>query len=109
MKTADIPEPIRAFIEATNAGDTDHFVAAFTDDASLDDWGREFHGPDGVRSWDRTDNIGVQSRLEALAVERGDDADTYVVAMRVRGNGFNGTGTMTFGLRGGRIVSLRIT
>ena len=43
------------------------FAAAFTDDADLNDWGREFHGRDGVRAWDRTDNIGVQAHFDAAS------------------------------------------
>ena len=46
-------------------------MAAFTTDAHLDDWGRTFDGRDGVRSWDRTDNIGKQSHFELLSVEAG--------------------------------------
>ncbi|MFI7517905.1 nuclear transport factor 2 family protein [Micromonospora globbae] len=109
MTTTDVPAAIREFIDATNRGDSDAFVAAFTDDAYLNDWGREFHGHDGVRSWDRTDNIGVQSHFEFLGIEPGSEPDSYVVTLKVSGNGFNGTGPMTFQLRDGRIASLRIS
>ncbi|MEV4199205.1 nuclear transport factor 2 family protein [Micromonospora globbae] len=109
MTTTDVPAAIREFIDATNRGDSDAFVAAFTDDAYLNDWGREFHGHDGVRSWDRTDNIGVQSHFEFLSIEPGSEPDSYVVTLKVSGNGFNGTGPMTFHLRDGRIASLRIS
>ncbi|MEV1331358.1 nuclear transport factor 2 family protein [Micromonospora costi] len=109
MTTTDLPGPIRSFIDATNRGDSDAFVAAFTDDAYLNDWGREFHGHDGVRSWDRTDNIGVQSHFDLVGIEPGTDPDSYVVTLTVSGNGFNGTGPMTFQLRDDRIASLRIS
>jgi hypothetical protein len=104
----ELPAAIRAFVDATNRGDSDGVVAAFTSDGYLNDWGREFHGADGVRSWDYTDNVGVQSHFELIAVEPGEEPDTYVVTLRVSGNGFNGTGPMTFTLRDGRIASLRI-
>ena len=103
-----VPAPIQTFVEATNAGDTDAFVAAFTPDAHLNDWGREFTGHDGVRSWDRTDNIGVQSHFDLVGIEPGPAPDTFVVTLRVTGNGYNGTGPMTFRLRDGRIADLRI-
>ena len=109
MELTDTPAAIRAFIDATNAGDSDAFVAAFTPDATLDDWGRKFTGHAGVRSWDRTDNIGVQSHFDLLAIEPGQDPDSYVVTIRVRGNGYNGTGPMTFRLRDGLVASLRIS
>jgi hypothetical protein len=35
-------------IDSTNRGDSEAFIASFTDDAYLVDWGREFHGHDGV-------------------------------------------------------------
>ena len=68
------PAAIQNFIEATNRGDSDAFVAAFTEDAYLNDWGREFHGHDGVRTWNRTENIGVRSHLELVSAEPGTHA-----------------------------------
>ncbi|GAB3338361.1 nuclear transport factor 2 family protein [Micromonospora halotolerans] len=109
MTSTAVPAPIQTFIDATNRADSDAFVAAFTDDAYLNDWGREFHGRDGVRSWDRTDNIGVQSHFALVGIEPGTDPDSYVVTLTVSGNGFNGTGPMTFHLRDGLIASLNIS
>ena len=102
------PDAIQAFVDATNRGESDAFVAAFTADAHLDDWGRSFHGHDGVRAWDSTDNIGVQSHFELLDVRQGSADDEYVVDLRVTGNGYNGTGPMVFRLRDGLIADLRI-
>jgi len=104
-----LPSAIQAFIDATNSADTDAFVAAFTTDAYLDDWGREFHGRDGVRSWDRTDNIGKQSHFELVSVEPGEATGAFVVTLTVSGNGYNGTGPMVFQLRDGLISSLIIS
>ncbi len=109
MTENDLPSAVREFIAATNRGDSDAFVAAFTPDAYLNDWGREFHGHDGVRSWDRTDNIGVRSHFEFVSAEPGAAPDAYAVTLKVTGDGFNGTGPMSFELRDGRIASLRIS
>ncbi|MEU2281890.1 nuclear transport factor 2 family protein [Streptomyces sp. NPDC013178] len=109
MTTIETPTAIQMFIEATNRGDVEAFAAAFTHDADLDDWGREYHGRDGVRAWDRTDNIGVQAHLELDAIEPGSSSYTYGATLTVTGNGHNGTGLMTFSLRDGLIASLRIT
>jgi len=106
--TDTVPAAIQAFVDATNAGDSDAFVAAFTPDATLDDWGRSFSGRDGVRSWDGTDNIGVQSHFKLLHVTAGSGDGEYVANLRVSGNGYNGTGPMTFRLRDGLIGDLRI-
>jgi ketosteroid isomerase-like protein len=108
MDTTEVPAPIRAFIDATNAADSDAFVAAFTADATLVDWGRTFTGHEGVRDWDRTDNIGVQTHFELLGIEPGDDPDSYVATIRVSGNGYNGTGPMLFRLRDGLVAGLHI-
>ncbi|MQY16540.1 hypothetical protein SRB5_67390 [Streptomyces sp. RB5] len=108
MTTTDTPAAVRAFIEATNSADSEAFASAFTEDADLDDWGRKFHGRDGVRAWDRTDNIGVQAHFDLVAIEPGPDPDTYVATLTVTGNGHNGTGPMTFRLRDGLIAGLRI-
>jgi hypothetical protein len=102
------PAPISAFIDATNAGDSDAFIAAFTEDGSLDDWGRVARGHDGIRQWDRTDNIGKQSHFELLDITQESEPDTYIVRLKVSGNGFNGTSPFRFTLRGHLIQSVVI-
>lgn len=106
--TDTVPAAVQAFVDATNDADSDAFVAAFTPDATLDDWGRSFSGREGVRSWDSTDNIGVQSHFDLLDVTAGPEDEVYVANLRVSGNGYNGTGPMTFRLRDGLIADLRI-
>jgi hypothetical protein len=101
-----VPAVIQEFIDATNAGDTERFVATFTDDAYLNDWGREFHGPDGVRSWNETDNIGMKSQFELVSVEPGSVPGEYTATITVASNRFNGTGPFKFTLRDGMIASL---
>jgi hypothetical protein len=104
-----VPAPLQAFIDTTNAGDSAGFVAAFTDDAVLDDWGRKFRGRDGVASWNRTDNIGKRAHFELVGIEPTDDPNRVVATLTVSGGGFNGTGPMTFEFRDGRIASLVIS
>lgn len=96
----DIPTPIATFISTTNAGDSDAFVAAFTEDGSLNDWGRVVHGHDGIRSWDSTDNIGKQSQFELIDIAGDADPHTYLVHLKVSGKGFNGVSPFRFTLRG---------
>ena len=109
MTKHNVPDAIREFVEATNSGDTDRFVAAFTEDAYLNDWGREFRGHQGVRDWDRTDNIGKQAHFEILDVMPGQIPESQVVTMKVTGNGFNGVSPLVFVLRDDRIADLRIS
>jgi hypothetical protein len=98
---------VRRMVEATNAGDRDAFVDAFTDDAYLEDWGREFHGREGVASWNETDNIGRNAHFEATGtVERN---GRYIVTLVVTGGGFNGTSDIAFEVEGDRIRSMVIS
>lgn len=101
-----LPQAVRLFFELTNRGDADGVVACFTPDAILRDGGRTFEGRDGVASWDRTDNTGVQSRITASSVTY--SGNRLSVAVRVTGGGFNGTGQMQFVLAGDQIASLEI-
>ncbi|MCU1411737.1 MAG: nuclear transport factor 2 family protein [Rhodoglobus sp.] len=98
---------IARMIEATNAGDSAAFVECFTDDAYLEDWGRGFHGHDGVARWDQSDNIGRRAHFEATGVT-GDEAD-QVVTLVVTGGGFNGTSDIAFRIRDGLIARLIIS
>ncbi|MFI6346159.1 nuclear transport factor 2 family protein [Streptomyces sp. NPDC050560] len=109
MTEAALPTAIRTFIDTTNAGDSEGFVTAFTTDAYLNDWGREFRGHDGIRSWNGTDNIGVRSHFDLVTFEPGDKPDSYVVTLTVTGDGYNGTGPMRFELRDGLISRLTIS
>ena len=105
----ETPTAIQSFIDATNAENTEAFLASFADDATLDDWGRVFHGPDGIASWDLSDNIGKHSRFDVVEIVDGESPGRYVVTMDVTGDGFTGLGTLTFEVVGGLIASLVIT
>jgi len=107
--TVSLPPAVQAFVDATNAGDTDAFVAAFTSDAYLEDWGRSFTGHDGVARWDRSDNIGKRAHFEPVSAEPGAGPGEWVVVLTVTGDGYNGTGPLTFTLDGDRIARLVIS
>jgi hypothetical protein len=109
MSETNLPAAIGVFVDATNRADTEAFVGAFTADAYLEDWGRGFRGHDGVREWDRTDNIGKRSHFDVVGVTSGDAPDEYVVTLTVTGDGYNGTGDLRFTLRDGLIDRLIIS
>jgi hypothetical protein len=108
MSDTSLPPAIREFVDATNRGDSEAFVAAFTDDAYVNDWGREFHGREGVASWNETDNIGRQSHFEVHGIVPGRKPEQYLLTVTVSGNGYNGPGTFTFDLRDGLIARFLI-
>jgi hypothetical protein len=58
---SDLEPPIRQLLDATNRGDSDAFLAAFADDAVLDDWGRTFTGDEEIAAWNVRENIGVNT------------------------------------------------
>ena len=101
-----VPEAIQRMIDATNREDSDAFVASFTGDAFLSDWGREFRGHDGVARWNQSDNIGVRARFTASASRREGTED--VVTLTVTGDGYNGTGDMRFTVEGDLISRMII-
>jgi ketosteroid isomerase-like protein len=108
MTSTPLPPAIAAFIDATNAADTDAFLAAFTDDAVLSDWGRVYSGREEISEWNRTDNIGRRSHFDLVDIAPGPAAGTYVVTLTVSGDGYNGTGPMTITVSQGRISRLII-
>ncbi|RXZ45932.1 nuclear transport factor 2 family protein [Agromyces binzhouensis] len=108
MSDTAMPEAIRAFVDTTNAGDSEGFVAAFTEDAYVNDWGREFHGREGVASWNESDNIGRNAHVEAHAIRTGRLPGQYLLTVTVSGGGYNGPGVFTFDLRDGLIARFLI-
>jgi ketosteroid isomerase-like protein len=46
-----VPAAVRTYINASNAFDADAAMAAFADDAVVNDTRREFSGIDAIRAW----------------------------------------------------------
>jgi ketosteroid isomerase-like protein len=101
MTTDGLPQAVADFFDATNAVDRERFLAAFTDDAVIDDWGHVYAGQDAIAGWNETDNMGVSSHIDVTGFEERDEA--YVVSIQVAGDGYNGGGSMTFTLDDGLI------
>ncbi len=91
---------------AANAHDTDAFLAMFTPDGVVDDWGREFVGAEAIRGWSDGEFIGVQVRLAVTGVTR--QGDVTVVAADVGGNGFNGPSHFSFAVDGDKVARMTI-
>jgi hypothetical protein len=101
-----LPPAVAAAIDAANRGDADGFLACFTPDGVVDDWGREFRGPAEIAGWSEKEFIGVQVSLTIEDVTSGDDGTT--VAAQVGGNGFNGPSHFTFRVEGDRMARMTI-
>jgi len=104
--TVSLPGPVQAVFDATNAGDTEAFLAAFADDGVVDDWGREFRGHAEIKRWSDGENIGVRATWAPTEVET--HGGEHVVTATVGGNGFNGPSHFTFRTDGARVTRMTI-
>ena len=102
----ELPGPVGAAIDAANGGDTEAFLACFTPNGVVDDWGREFRGPTEIAGWSDKEFIGVDVSLTVDAVTT-EGADTTVTA-QVGGSGFNGPSHFTFTVDGDRVARMTI-
>src|SRR5882672_3956754 len=106
IMTDQLEPAVRTLIDAANAGNTDAFLSGFTADGVVDDWGREFRGAGGIRSWSDSEFIGRRVSLAVRSVAaRG--GRTEVIA-DVGGGGFNGPSTFSFEVDGDRVDRMTI-
>ena len=101
-----VPEPVERLLQAANDNDIDAFLAGFTGDGVVDDWGREFTGADAIRSWSDNEFIGKRVRLSVREVTQ--DGATTVVTADVGGDGFNGPSHFSFEVQGDRVARMTI-
>ncbi|MFE7066977.1 nuclear transport factor 2 family protein [Microbacterium sp. ER1] len=101
-----LPAPVQAMIDAINAGDTDAFVAAFTADGFVSDWGTVKAGADGVRGWADSDAIGAGARMTVLSATT--DGDTTRIRFAWSSRVFNGESDGILVVDGDRLASFTI-
>ena len=102
-----LPIPVASALEAADAGNTEDFLAAFTDDGTVDDWGRLFRGKDAIRQWSDAEFIGRHVSLRVTATST--DGPTTTVSTLVGGDGFNGPSDFTFTATDTHVTLMRIT
>lgn len=101
-----LPAPVQAMVDAINAGDTDAFVAAFTADGFVSDWGTVKAGADGVRGWADSDAIGAGARMTVLSATT--DGDMTRIRFGWSSRVFNGESDGIFVVDGDRLASFTI-
>jgi hypothetical protein len=106
VATPSLPQPVARLLDAANAHDTEAFLAGFTEDGVVDDWGREFAGAGAIRGWSDTEFIGVDVTLAVHEVTSSGDDTT--VGADVGGRGFNGPSHFTFSVRGDLVERMTI-
>jgi hypothetical protein len=104
--TEELPRPVKKLVDAANNGDTPAFLAGFTADGVVDDWGREFRGAEEIRGWSDAEFIGAAVALEIDEVEF--EPNRTIVSATVGGDGFNGPSHFTFVTAGGLVQRMTI-
>ena len=84
-----IPQSIAAFIEATNAHNTDEFLATLTDSAVITDEGQEYRGIAAIKAWSDEKYVGAKVTLDVVEAVNSDAKTKLTV--EVDGN-FDKTG-----------------
>ncbi|MDQ3895050.1 MAG: nuclear transport factor 2 family protein [Actinomycetota bacterium] len=104
--TAEVPEPVARLLAAANDHDTDAFLASFTEDGVVDDWGREFVGPVAIREWSDQEFIGVEVSLKVTGVATTGDETT--ITADVGGKGYTGPSHFAFKVRRDLVARMTI-
>ena len=68
MTTPTLPSAVSAYVEATNSFHLDRFVAAFADDALVNDHRDEFVGKEQIRAWAAREIIGDHVTMKVVEV-----------------------------------------
>ena len=63
-----LPRPVAAYVAATNAFDLDRLLAAFADDALVNDQLRDYWGKAAIREWAERDIIGDRLTMNVVGV-----------------------------------------
>ena len=103
----NLPAAVRRVLTAVDDLDADAFVAAFAADGFVDDWGRQFRGPEQLRSWSDGEFIG--KRVTFTSTEVSTPGNPVTIATQVGGDGFNGPSHFTFDVQDDQLASMTIT
>jgi ketosteroid isomerase-like protein len=104
--TDQLPAPVAEFVEAVNRHDDDAFLAFFPPDGVVDDWGREFVGPDAIRGWSDNEFIGAEGTMDVRSVSERDGVVTVIADWR--STHANGLSSFAFASEGDRITRMTI-
>ena len=105
--TAQLPQPVAAFVETVNAGDTIGFLDSFTPNGVVDDWGRRFCDREAIRAWSDAEFIGAKGHLTVKKVATGDHL--VEVTGDWRSTHANGLSLFAFTLAGDKIALMKIS
>jgi hypothetical protein len=105
--SATLPPPINRLVAAVNGGDSEAFLACFTEKGAIDDWGRRFTGHEAIRAWSDRESIGAKGRMTVTDVDEAPGEIT--VTADWKSNFYSGPSRYIFRLDGALIGEMRIT
>ena len=82
--TQSLPKPIAEYIEASNTFDGDRMIAAFAEDAMVNDARREFWGVDAIKDWSDKEIIGDKVTMKVKEIK--EHYGEFIVDAVVDGN-----------------------
>ena len=89
MSKEQLPQAIAAFIEATNAHQSDELLATVSESAVLTDEGQTYRGIRAIKEWSDEKYIGAKVTLGIVDLMKSDSQT--ILTMKVDGN-FDKTG-----------------
>ncbi|MFN4283546.1 MAG: nuclear transport factor 2 family protein [Alphaproteobacteria bacterium] len=103
-----LPEPIAAYIAATNASDADALARCFAAEGRVHDEKQDHVGPQAIAAWAADTQEKYRFRAEPLSLAV--NGEKTVLTARVAGAFLNSPITLdhAFELKDGKIVSLKI-
>jgi hypothetical protein len=68
MKTTELNDVIQEYVDAVNASDIDRILAAFAEDAFVNDARREIRGVDAIRKFAEKEIVGDNLRIDVIEI-----------------------------------------
>ena len=106
--TAKLPRVLADYFAATNAHDVGVMIAAFTEDATVHDEGRDHVGVAAIRAWMNETIEKYDYKVEPLESSRSGSRAVVLVSLRGKFPGSPITLQYAFTLAGPKIVRLEI-
>ena len=106
--TAKLPRVLADYFAATNAHDVGAMIAAFTEDATVHDEGRDHVGVSAIRAWMKETIEKYDYKVEPIESSRNGSSAVVLVSLRGTFPGSPIALQYTFTLSGERVARLEI-
>jgi hypothetical protein len=106
--TAKLPRVLAEYFAATNAHDVGSMIAAFTEDATVHDEGRDHVGVPAIRAWMKETVEKYDYKVRAIESSRNGSSAIVLVSLRGKFPGSPITLQYAFTLSGERVARLEI-